>query len=181
MATRLMVKDNQPHLIVAKFPTPWAANRDVCLNLSLWQQLPQSERDLLFLRENCRITGIRWLQPGLYQGLAAAGGVGLAIELAQSNALGVLLAGGVASFAVGQIWRSNLGLPAELAADAQAVQVAQRRGYSEKEAAQALMAAIAAVPHIESRPGLTAQETIRCQNLRPLAAPFGADIPVNPR
>lgn len=66
----------------------------------------------------------------------------------------------------------------EVAADRQALQLAQRRGYSEQEAAKALLAGISQVAELERRPVLTVTELIRCQNLRQLAGESEIKVPV---
>jgi hypothetical protein len=80
--------------------------------------------------------------------------------------VGLLAAGGVTSLAVWQLWRGLKGTEIEVAADDKAVQVAQRRGYEQGEAALALVKAIEAVPALEGRQVLTVSELVRCQNLR---------------
>lgn len=65
----------------------------------------------------------------------------------------------------------------EIAADEVAIRVAQRRGYSEKEAAQHLLAAIHAVAQIENRPNPDFNELIRCQNLRAIAGLSSEAVP----
>jgi hypothetical protein len=54
----------------------------------------------------------------------------------------------------------------EMAADDRAVQVAQRRGYTQTDAVKALIRALEAVPPLEGRRVLTQAELMRCQNLR---------------
>lgn len=168
MRTRLVLSETQPHLIQAKFPRPWHEIHLVTLNPTLWPQLTLPERDLLFLRTACWVTSINLFQPGWYQGLAAVGLAGTAVELVQANALGLLVTGGLTTLAGVQIWRSSRSLQLELAADEQAVQVAQRRGYTEAQAAQALISALEAVSRIEGR-GTGVSELVRCQNLQKLA------------
>ena len=62
-------------------------------------------------------------------------------------------------------------------ADEAAIRVAQRRGYSQTEAAQHLLSAIEAVAQIEGRPSLNFTELIRCQNLRAIAGLSPVGIP----
>ncbi|HIK43421.1 MAG TPA: DUF3318 domain-containing protein, partial [Leptolyngbyaceae cyanobacterium M65_K2018_010] len=125
-----------------------------------------AERDFLFLRTVCWVTLADVLKPNWYQALAGAGIASALFELAQGDAVGVLAAGGVTTLAAWQIWRGVRGPQIELAADDKAVQVAQRRGYAQAEAATALIRAIEAVPPLQGRQVLNAQELIRCQNLR---------------
>jgi hypothetical protein len=57
------------------------------------------------------------------------------------------------------------------------VRVAQRRGYSEAEAATHLLAAIQTVAELEDRPNLDFNELIRCQNLRVMAGISEISLP----
>lgn len=168
MRTRLVLNETQPYLVRAKFPKPWNETHPITLNLTLWPQLTVPQRDLLFLRTACWVTSINLLQPGWYQGLAAVGLLGTTVELVQANALGLLVTGGLTTLAGVQIWRSNHGLQLELTADEQAVAVAQRRGYSEAEAAQALISAIEAISRIEGQSS-GVFDLVRCRNLQKLA------------
>ncbi|WP_035984621.1 DUF3318 domain-containing protein [Leptolyngbya sp. KIOST-1] len=166
MKTKLMLNDRQPSVIKAEFPRPWHQAHTVSINLDLWHQLAVSDRDLLFLRTVCWVTLANLLKPNWYQALAGAGLAGGAFELFQGDAVGVVAAVGVTALASWQIWRGVTGPQIEVAADDKAVQVAQRRGYDQAEAAAALIRAIEAVPPLEGRRVLTVNELIRCQNLR---------------
>ncbi|MBD0268461.1 MAG: DUF3318 domain-containing protein [Cyanobacteria bacterium Co-bin8] len=177
MKTRLMLSESQPGLISADVPRPWNQTHPVTLNLALWQQLTEPQRDLLFLRTICWVTAVNLLRPSWYQGLAATGIVGTLFELSQGDAVGVLTAAGLATLAGVQLWRTSRGVRVETAADEKAVEVAQRRGYTAAEAAQALLTAIETVPSIEGRSGLNAIDLIRCQNLRSLAGFSPAPLP----
>lgn len=85
--------------------------------------------------------------------------------------------GGFTAFALAQIWRKNRSSQVEITADEKAIQVAQRRGYTQTEAAQALAEAIETVAHIEGRGQLTFTELLRCQTLRAIAAPAPVSAP----
>jgi hypothetical protein len=111
--------------------------------------------------------------------MAAAGCLGGVVELLQGDAVGLLAAGGVAGLAAWQLWRGVKGTEIEVAADDKALQVAQRRGYDQTEAAQALVKAIEAVPALEGRQVLTVGELIRCQNLRVQAGLAEFSVPGN--
>jgi len=177
MQTRLELNDRQPAVIAADLPRPWKDTHAVTLNLGLWFQLAPAQRDLLFLRQVCWVTQTRLLSPGGYQ-LGVLAGLGVSgLELAQGDALGVLAGAGVAALAGLQVWRSLHGPKADIAADDKAVQVAQRRGYSQADAATALMDAIEAVPTLEGRRGLSVSELIRCQNLRAQAGLSSLPVP----
>ncbi|MEB3251591.1 MAG: DUF3318 domain-containing protein [Cyanobacteriota bacterium] len=166
MKTKLMLNDRQIEVIRAEFPRPWHRSHTVSLNLDRWQQLGLAQRDLLFLRTVCWLSLANLLKPNWYQAMAGAGLLGGVVELLQGDAVGLLAAGGVTGLAVWQLWRGVKGTEIEVAADDKAVQVAQRRGYDQGEAAQALVKAIEAVPALEGRQVLTVGELVRCQNLR---------------
>lgn len=177
MKTRILINDAQPHLIQADFPRPWKQTHPISLNLRLWDQLSQQERDMLFLRTVCWSTTVSLLKPSWYQALGAVGLVSGGVELFQADAVGVLVAGGLTALAAVQIWRNTQGVRTEVAADEKAVQVAQRRGYSQKDAARALLSAIEAVPRVEGYPALSVTDLIRCQNLRSLLGTTKAPVP----
>lgn len=166
MMTRLVSKPQQPSVIAAMFPLPWQEIRPITINFELWQQLPQAERDLLLLHTVCWLINIEWFKPDLYQGLTAAGLAVTAIELLRTDAVGIVVTGGLTTLAAMQIWRQNRSVDSVLEADKVAVQVAQRRGYSKQEATEALINAIATVAKLEGRSGLTVTELLRTQKLR---------------
>jgi hypothetical protein len=166
MKTKLVLNDRQLDVIKADFPVPWRQTHTVSMNLERWQQLDLPERDLLFLHTVCWVTLANLLKPNWYQAMAGAGLVGGAFELLQGDAVGLVAAGGVTALAAWQLWRGVRGPGIEIAADDKAVQVAQRRGYRQADAAAALIRAIEAVPRLEGRRVLTVNELMRCQNLR---------------
>lgn len=177
MKTRLDLDDRQPTVIAAALPRPWNATHAVTLNLNLWFQLEPAQRDLLFLRQVCWIIQTNLLRPNGYQAGVVAGLGVCGLELAQGDALGALAGAGVVALAGLQIWRSLRGPKADIAADDKAIQVAQRRGYSQPEAATALREAIEAVPALEGRQGLEVSDLIRCQNLRAQAGLSELPVP----
>ncbi len=181
MLCKLGSQPIQSVVINAELPVPWNRNREVCINFDLWNQMPRPQRDLLFLRTVCWSTGVRWFKPDLYRALTLTGGVGVLVEAAQSDAIGVLVAGGLAALAGTQIWRQSRGTQVELDADEAALQVAQRRGYSEVEAARHLAAAIETVARIEGRPSLSFTELLRTQNLRAIAGLSPVGVPESVR
>ncbi len=166
MKTKLMLNERQLDVIKAEFPRPWQQATTVSINFERWQQLAVAERDLLFLRTVCWVTLANVLKPNWYQALAAAGLAGGFVELLQGDAVGVLTAASVTALAGWQVWRGVTGPQVDIAADDKAVQVAQRRGYGQAAAAEALIRAIEAVPPLEGRQVLTLNELLRCQNLR---------------
>ncbi len=166
MKIKIILKDHQIPVIKAEFPRPWQSSHPVTLNMELWQHLAVAERDLLFLRTISWVMLANLLKPNGYQLLAGAGLAGGVLELIKGDAVGLLAAGGVTALAGWQLWRGVNGPSTEMAADDRAVQVAQRRGYSQPDAANALIRAIEAVPALEGRRVPTQTELMRCQNLR---------------
>jgi hypothetical protein len=180
MKTKLVDNPNQMQVIVAMLPRPWESLRPITINFDLWGRLNRQQRDLLLLRTVSWLTNSRLLKPNLYQGLVAAGSVGFLVELFQTDAIGMVTAGGLVAIAGTQIWRNSRGPKAEIAADEAGIRVALRRGYTDQEAARSLLTAIEAVADIEARP-LDFTELIRCQNLRKLAGFSSIDVPATAR
>jgi hypothetical protein len=120
---------------------------------------------------------VKWLKPDIYQGVAVAGLLGGAVELVQQDLVGTVVAGGLTAIALTRIWRTNHSQELEITADEAAIRVAQRRGYSETEAAEHLLSAIEAVAKIEGRPSLNFTELIRTQNLRAIAGLSAVGVP----
>lgn len=168
MMSKIVSKPEQPKVIESPFPLPWAQDRPVLINFDLWSQLPRPQRDLLLLRTVSWVTSVRWFKPDVFQGLAVAGTIGGVVELVQGDAVGVVVAGALSAIAGSQIWRSSRSPQVELEADESALRVAQRRGYTEADAARHLLAAIELVGTLEGRP-LNFIELVRCQNLRAIA------------
>jgi hypothetical protein len=177
MLTKIVSKPQQNTLIESPFPKPWSQERPIYINFDLWRRLPKPQRDLLLLRTVCWLIGVKWFKPELYQGFILAGLLGGILELAQGDAVGVVVATGLSAIAGTQIWRSTRSSQAELDADENAIKVAIRRGYTETEAAQHLLAAIEAVVQIEGRSGLNFTELIRSQNLRAIAGLSSVGVP----
>ncbi len=175
MTTKLVSKPEQAKVIDASFPQPWNQARPIYINFDLWRRLTKPQRDLLLLQMVSWLTGVKWFKPDIYQGVVLAGLLGGFLEAAQSDVVGVAVAGGLSAIAAWRIWRTNKSQESELNADAAAIKIAQRRGYSETEAAQHLLSAIEAVAKIEGRSSLNFTELIRCQNLRAIAglSPLG--------
>ncbi|MEH2391670.1 DUF3318 domain-containing protein [Nostoc sp.] len=169
MTTKVVSKPEQAKVIDASFPQPWNQARPIYINFDLWRRLTKPQRDLLLLHMVSWLTGVKWFKPDIYQGVVVAGLLGGFMEAAQSDVVGVAVAGGLSAIAAFRIWRTNKSQESELNADAAAIRIAQRRGYSEVEAAQHLLSAIEAVAKIEERSSLNFTELIRCQNLRAIA------------
>ncbi|MFB2969682.1 DUF3318 domain-containing protein [Aerosakkonema sp. BLCC-F183] len=175
MMTKIISKPEQPKVIETQFPLPWSGDRPIWINFDLWSRLTRPQRDMILLRTVSWLTGIKWFKPDIYQGVAVVGFLGAMAELVQRDAVGVLVAGGLTALATTQIWRNTRSSQSQLDADEAALKIAQRRGYSEVEAAQNLLSAIEAVAKIEGRFNLNFIELLRCQNLRAIAglSPMG--------
>ncbi|NET02150.1 MAG: DUF3318 domain-containing protein [Sphaerospermopsis sp. SIO1G2] len=168
MTTKIVSKPEQQKVIDAAFPLPWIQDRPIFINFDLWRRLTKPQRDLLLLYQVSWLTGVKWIQPDIYQGVVLLGLLGGVIEAAQGDIIGVIIAGGLSTFAGTRIWQNNQSQAAELMADNTAIRIAQRRNYSEANAAEYLLTAIEMVAKIEGR-NLDFNELIRCQNLRAIA------------
>ncbi|AVH70901.1 DUF3318 domain-containing protein [Nostoc sp. 'Lobaria pulmonaria (5183) cyanobiont'] len=177
MTTKIVSKPEQAKVIDASFPQPWNQARPIYINFDLWRRLPKPQRDLLLLQMVSWLTGVKWFKPDIYQGVVLAGLLGGFLEAAQSDVVGVAVAGGLSAIAAWRIWRTNKSQESELNADAAAIKIAQRRGYSEAEAAQHLLSVIEAVAKIEGRSSFNFTELIRCQNLRAIAGLSPVGVP----
>ncbi|MDX2241948.1 MAG: DUF3318 domain-containing protein [Leptolyngbyaceae cyanobacterium bins.302] len=177
MLTKLVSKPEQRVVIDCPFPKPWTTERPVWINFELLNELSPAERDLLVLRSVSWVTGVKWFQPSVYQGLVLIGALGAVIEAVQADPVGIVAAGTLSTIAGTQIWRNNRSTQRELDADEAAIQVALRRGYPESDAARHLLDAIAAVAEIENRRGLNFVELLRCQNLKAIAGLSSVPVP----
>ncbi|NEQ95603.1 MAG: DUF3318 domain-containing protein [Cyanothece sp. SIO2G6] len=182
MFCRLVHRPEQAVAIDAPLPLPWQqGSRNIFLNLDLWCQMPLAQRDLLLLRVVSWNLAVRWFKFDLYHGLVATGLVGTAVEFSQGDAVGVLVAGALTALTVTRIWRSHRGTAIELEADETALQIAQRRGYQQPEAARHLLEAIESVAQLERRSGLDFIELLRCQNLKAIAGLSPVGVPEQAR
>ena len=181
MTIRILIDDRQSTVIQAPFPRPWHRSHPIRINWSLWQELAVSQRDVLFLHYVCWLTSVKLLKPQLYQGVVAAGLVGTVFELLQTDAVGIAAAGGLTAIAATQVWRNSTGNQARIDADEAAIRIAQRRGYSERDAARHLLEAIEAVPRIEGRGGMNYTELLRAQRLRALMGTVNSPPPARMR
>lgn len=181
MWCKLMSQPMQSTVIATEFPLPWSRDRQITINFSLWEQLPRPQRDLLLLRTVSWLTRIQWFKVDVYQGLVAAGVVSTLVELVQVDAVGIVASGGLTALAGWQIWRKNRSSQAEIDADEAAIQIAQRRGYTDADAAHHLCAAIESVAQLEGRPSLSFTELIRTQNLKAIAGLSPVAVPESVR
>ncbi|UKO97777.1 DUF3318 domain-containing protein [Nostoc sp. UHCC 0870] len=169
MTTKIVSKPEQSQVIDAAFPLPWNQERPIYINFDLWGRLSKPQRDLLLLQKVAWLREVRWFKPDIYQGVALAGLIGALVESTQSDFVGIAVAGGLSAIALTRIWRNNKSPESVINADLTAIKVAQRRGYSETQAAQHLLAAIETINKIEGNSGLNFTDLIRCQNLRAIA------------
>ncbi|MDZ7960131.1 MAG: DUF3318 domain-containing protein [Aulosira sp. DedQUE10] len=179
MLAKIVSKPQQAKVIDASLPLPWNQERPIYINFDLWFRLAKSQRDLLLLQKVSWLTGVKWFKPDIYQGVLVAGLLGGLVESTQSDVVGVAIAVGLSAIAGFRIWRTNQSPELELNADAAAIRIAGRRGYSEAEAAEHLLSAIETVAKIEGRSGLNFSELIRCQNLRVIAGLSPVGLPEN--
>lgn len=167
MLTDIISQPKQSKVIDYKFPRPWErGDRIIAINFELWQELPQPQQDLLLLSVVCRLSNIRWFKPDIYQGLTVLGLGGVALQLWQKDAVGLVVAASLTAIAANQIWQSYRSTEREVEADETAIKVAGRRGYNTIDAANFLRLAIEKTAQIENRNGLNFTELMRCQNLR---------------
>ncbi|NJL61593.1 MAG: DUF3318 domain-containing protein [Methylacidiphilales bacterium] len=190
---KILSKPEQAKVIDVSFPLPWNRERFIYINFDLWRKLTKPQRDVLFLRWVSWLIEVRWFKPDVYQVVIVAGLLGGLVELAQRDVVGVLTALGLSGVGMLRIWQLNNSQESEISADNDAVNVAQRRGYSQTEAAEHLLNAIEVVAEIEARCSqgtamrsqsdsgrvshLDFDELIRCQNLRAISGLSAVGIP----
>ena len=177
MITKIISKPEQPKVIDTEFPLPWASERPIWINFDFWGRLSRPQRDLILLRTVSWLTGIKWFKPDIYQGVAVAGLLGAVVEMVQRDIVGGVVGGGLIALAITQIWRNTRNSESQINADEAAIKIAQRRGYSETEAAQYLLTGIEAIARIEGRFNLNFIELLRCQNLRAIAGISHIGVP----
>ncbi|MEA5513880.1 DUF3318 domain-containing protein [Nodularia sp. UHCC 0506] len=177
MTTKIVSKPEQSKVIYAAFPLPWNQDRPIYINFDLWLRLTKPQRDLLLLQKVSWLMGVKWFKPDIYQGVVLLGLLAGLLESAQSDVVGVAVAGGLSAIALVRIWRTNKSSESELNADLAALRIAQRRSYSETEAAEHLLSAIEAIAQIEKYSTLNFSELIRCQNLRAIAGLSPVGVP----
>lgn len=180
MKLRVIPQPQQGEVLSVPFPWPWRTEWPVQINFQLWQNLTEPQRDLLFLRTDRWLRGIAWFRPGWSQGLILAGSVAVAFQGVQGDGVGVLIGAGLAGVALRQLLRNYRSPAYELQADESAVTIAQRREYTEAEAARALLEALERQAALERR-GLNFNELVRSQNLRVLAGLSTATVPAHYR
>ena len=179
MSTKISAKADQATVIQTQVSFLRLQASIITINFGLWSQLTQPQRDMLILSTVAHLRASNWLKLGWYQGATGLGVLATMIEAGQGDAVGVVVAAGLSAIATTQIWQNSRGVRVDLDADQSALLVAQRRGYSESEAAQHLLSAIEAVAHLEGQTTLTFNQLIRCQNLRAIAQLNSQRIPTD--
>ncbi|MBE9100079.1 DUF3318 domain-containing protein [Vacuolonema iberomarrocanum] len=177
MYGRLINQPNQSRVLSFAAPRPWDKTRPIYINFELWDELPRPQRDILLIRTINWMSMTQWFKLDWQRGVAIAGVFGGLVELAQGDAIGVMIAGGLTGWAGWQIWKENRSSQREIAADEDAIRFALRRGYSEQEAARHLIGAIENTAKIENRFSLDFIELLRCQNLRAIAGLSNVPVP----
>jgi hypothetical protein len=169
MATSIKSKPEQLEPISSLQILPWQKGTQVNINFRLWRQLPEAQRDMLLLHEVSWRQQTKWLQTGAYQGIAAAALVGGVVEAVQGDVTGIAIAILLGTIGINQILRKQKSAQIQMQADSGALEVAQKRGYGEIEAARALLEAIPMAAKLVGRDAPEFTELIRCQNLRAIA------------
>ena len=177
MVTSIKSKPEQAEPVSSLQILPWQKGTQVNINFRLWRQLPEAQRDMLLLHEVSWRQQTKWLQTGAYQGIAAAAFIGGVVEAVQGDVTGMAIAILLGTIGINQILRKNKSSQIQIEADSEALDVAQKRGYSETEAARALLEAIPAVAKLIGRDKPEFTELIRCQNLRAIANLSNTTIP----
>ena len=177
MTTAMKSKPEINEPISSLVISPWSKGTEIRINFRLWRQLTEAQRDMLLLHEVSWRQKTKWLQTGAYQGIAAAAIAGGVVEAIQGDVTGIAIAILLGTIGINQILRTNRGSQIKMQADNEAIEVAQRRGYSEAEAAKALLEAIPAVARLAERVKPEFTELIRCQNLRVISKSSKVTIP----
>jgi len=166
----------QGQVISSTVSQPWQRTIKVMLNFALWGKLSLVERDLLLLREVSLRQQSSWLQVGPYQAITLFAGVGAVIQLNQTDFAGAVIALMLGLVSGWQVWRQSQSGQVQLQADLEAIKAAERRGYTEITATQALLEAIAHCAQIEGRTP-SFMELLRSQQLRAILAESSTAVP----
>ncbi len=177
MTTSIKSKPEQPEAISSLQVLPWKKGVQIGINFRLWRQLAEAERDLLVLHNISWRLQTKWLQTGAYQGVAAMSLAGGIVEAVQGDVTGIAIAILLGTIGINQIVRGNKSSQVQVQADNEAIEIAQKRGYGEAEAAKALLEAIPATARLMGRNTPEFTELIRCQNLRAIAGLSKIPIP----
>ncbi len=177
MQTSIKIKNDQPEVISSRLQFNIAGAVQIYLNSRLWQELSMSQRDLIFLREVAWRQTTTWFQLGTFQGLAVLGATGLIIEAIDGDFMGIAIAVLLTGVGLQQLLRRQRSAETEITADAEAIDIAQRRNYSEQDATISLLEAIPAIAKLEGRHKPSFTELLRCQNLRILSGQSNIKMP----
>ena len=177
MTTSIKSKPEQLEAISSSQILPWTKGIQIGINFRLWRQLAEAERDLLVLHNISWRLQTKRLQTGAYQGVAAMSLVGGIVEAVQGDVTGIAIAILLGTIGINQIVRGNKSSQVQVQADNEAIEIAQKRGYGEAEAARALLEAIPAAARLMGRNTPEFTELIRCQNLRAIAGLSKTPIP----
>ncbi len=177
MTTSIKSIPEQPEAISSLPILPWVKDTQIGINFRLWRQLPEAQRDLLLLHEISWRQQTKWLQAGVYQGVSALSLVGIIVEAVEGDVTGIAIALLLGTIGINQILRKNKSSQIQVAADQEAIAIAQKRNYGEAEAAKALLDAIPAAARLAGRNTPEFTELIRCQNLKAIAGLSKTPIP----
>ncbi|MGD1939438.1 MAG: DUF3318 domain-containing protein [Cyanophyceae cyanobacterium] len=172
MVVKIVGTSETLETIASEFPYPWQRNRAIAIDFERWLQLSEPQRDLLFLREVCWLTGMRWFEPQWQQGVALLAAAVTAFELAQGDGVGAIAAGSLGGGAGWQWWQQRRSPEQQVNADRRGIAVAQRRGYDTVAAAGALLGGIEAIAVLDGNSGLSFIDQVRCQTLRGILNPL---------
>ncbi len=177
MNTSIKSKAEQIEAIASLQILPWQKGTQININFRLWRQLAEAQRDLLLLHEVSWRQQTKWLQVGTYQAIAAASLAGGVVETLQGDVTGIAIAILLGTIGINQILRGNKSSQIKVQADLEAIEVAQKRGYRESEAARALLDAIPSAAKLSGRNTPEFTELIRLQNLKEIAGLSKITIP----
>jgi hypothetical protein len=177
MSTKIIFKSDRETTVSSTPILPWARSTLITIEPKLWMQLSVVHRDLLLLREVSWRQQAKWFKLGTYQAIALLSFLGGMFELMQGDTVGIAIGIMLTTVAVEQVRRRSKGTQTQIAADNEAIQVAQRRGYTESAAARGLLDAVQFVAKLEGRSNLEFTELVRCQNLRAIAGLSPVRVP----
>ena len=107
MMAKIVSKPQQSTVIDSPFPLPWKPERLISVNFDLWRRLSKPQRDLLILRTQSWLCGVKWFKPELYQGVALAGVLGAIAQGVQGDAVGVVVSAAERQNALGSVGRAS--------------------------------------------------------------------------
>ncbi|MFN5924792.1 MAG: DUF3318 domain-containing protein, partial [Pseudanabaena sp.] len=117
MCTAIKSKPEQFEPLSSLAILPWQKGTQININFRLWRQLPEPQRDLLFLHEISWRQKTKWLQLGTYQGIAAVSIFGGIVEVVQGDVTGIAIALLLGTIGINQILRTNKSSQVRVEAD----------------------------------------------------------------